>query len=106
MTVVGSRQMIVYDDVDNESKIKIYDKGVYRKGDPNYGEFQHRVHSGDIHIPKIDMTEPLANECAHFVDCALGGKPPRTGGASGLRTVRVLEASQRSLERNGETVAI
>jgi predicted dehydrogenase len=106
MTVVGSQRMIVYDDVDNESKIKIYDKGVYRKGDPNYGEFQYRIHSGDIHIPKIDMTEPLANECAHFVECVLGGKLPRTDGASGLRTVRVLEAAQRSLEQNGATVRI
>ena len=106
MTVVGSQRMIVYDDVDNEGKIKIYDKGVYRKGDPAYGEFQYRVHSGDIHTPKIDMTEPLANECAHFVDCALTGKSPRTGGASGARTVRVLEAAQRSLERHGATVSL
>ena len=104
MTIVGSRRMIVYDDVDNEAKIKIYDKGVYRKGDPAYGEFQYRVHSGDIHIPKIDMTEPLANECAHFVECALSGRPPRTDGASGGRTVRVLEAAQRSLELKGEAV--
>ncbi|MBI5877350.1 MAG: Gfo/Idh/MocA family oxidoreductase [Chloroflexi bacterium] len=106
MTVVGSDKMIVYDDVDNEGKIKIYDKGAYRKGDPNYGEYQVRVHSGDIHIPKIDMTEPLANECAHFVDCIRSGKPPRTDGANGLRTVRVLEAAQHSLERNGEAVRL
>jgi predicted dehydrogenase len=98
--------MIVYDDVDNEGKVKIYDKGVYRKGDPIYGEFQYRVHSGDINIPKIDMTEPLANECAHFVDCALTGKTPRTDGANGQRTVRVLEAAQKSLERKGEAVII
>jgi len=106
MTIVGSQRMIVYDDVDNEGKIKIYDKGVYRKGDPAYGEFQYRVHSGDIHTPKIDMTEPLANECAHFVECALSGRPPRTDGASGGRTVRVLEAAQRSLDRHGEAVAL
>ncbi len=106
MTIVGSEKMIVYDDVDNEGKVKIYDKGVYRKGDPIYGEFQYRVHSGDIHIPKIEMTEPLANECAHFVECALTGRTPRTDGASGMRTVRVLEAAQKSLEMNGATVKI
>jgi predicted dehydrogenase len=106
MTIVGSERMIVYDDVDNEGKIKVYDKGVYRKGDPNYGEYQLRVHSGDIHIPKIDMTEPLANECAHFVECIRTGQPPLTDGASGLRTVRVLEAAQQSLERNGQTVRL
>ncbi|MEP7200598.1 MAG: Gfo/Idh/MocA family oxidoreductase, partial [Chloroflexota bacterium] len=76
MTIVGSEKMIVYDDVADEGKVKIYDKGVYRKGDPSYGEFQYRVHSGDIHIPKIDMTEPLANECAHFVACVLTGRTP------------------------------
>src|SRR5207249_4098491 len=68
MTIVGSDKMIIYDDVDNEGKVKIYDKGVYRKSDANYGEFQYRVHSGDIRIPKIDMSEPLANEVAHFVE--------------------------------------
>ncbi len=106
MTIVGSAKMIVYDDVDNEGKVKIYDKGVYRKGDLIYGEFQYRVHSGDIHIPKIDMSEPLANECAHFVECVLTGQTPRTDGTSGLRTVRVLEAAQRSLEMNGVAVRL
>lgn len=106
MTIVGSEKMIVYDDVDNEGKVKIYDKGVYRKGDPIYGEFQYRVHSGDIHIPRIDMNEPLANECAHFVECVLTGQTPRTDGANGLRTVRVLEAAQRSLEQGGATVKL
>ncbi len=106
MTIVGSEKMIVYDDVDNEGKVKIYDKGVYRKGDPNFGEFQYRVHSGDIHIPRIDMSEPLANECAHFVECVLTGRTPRTDGANGLRTVRVLEAAQQSLEMDGATVRL
>ena len=106
MTIVGSDKMIIYDDVDNEGKVKIYDKGVYRKGDPAYGEFQYRVHSGDISIPKIDMTEPLANECAHFVDCAFTGKTPRSDGASGQRTVRVLEAAQKSLEMKGAAVKV
>ncbi|MCA1553954.1 MAG: Gfo/Idh/MocA family oxidoreductase, partial [Chloroflexi bacterium] len=106
MTIVGGEKMIVYDDVDNEGKVKIYDKGVYRKGDPNFGEFQYRVHSGDIHIPRIDMSEPLANECAHFVECVLTGKTPRTDGANGVRTVRVLEAAQQSLEQGGAMVRL
>lgn len=106
LTVVGSQKMIVYDDVAGEGKVKIYDKGVYRKGDPMYGEFQYRVHSGDITIPKIDMTEPLRNECAHFLDCIRTRATPRTDGASGLRVVRVLAAAQRSLDRSGETVRL
>lgn len=106
MTVVGSERMIVYDDVATEGKVKIYDKGVYRKGDPIYGEFQYKLHSGDINIPKIEMTEPLRNECAHFVECVLTGARPHTDGESGLRVVRVLEAAQESLSRSGETVRI
>ncbi|MBM3134007.1 MAG: Gfo/Idh/MocA family oxidoreductase [Chloroflexi bacterium] len=106
LTIVGSEKMIVYDDVDNEAKVKIYDKGVYRKGNAAYGEFQFRVHSGDIHIPRIDMTEPLRNECAHFIECVRTGQRPRTDGACGLRVVRVLEAAQRSLERGGASVQV
>ncbi len=106
LTVVGSQKMIVYDDVADEGKVKIYDKGVYRKEEALYGEFQYRVHSGDITIPKIDMTEPLHDECAHFVDCVRTGARPRTDGESGLRVVRVLEAAQQSLDRHGETVRL
>jgi predicted dehydrogenase len=106
MTVVGSRKMVVYDDVDPEAKIKIYDKGVYRKGDPVYGEFQFRLHSGDIFIPKIDMSEPLQVECAHFLECVRSGQRPRSDGESGLRVVRVLEAAQDSLAQGGRPITI
>lgn len=105
MTLVGSEKMIVYDDVDPEAKLKIYDKGVYKRGDA-FGEFQLRVRSGDIHIPKIDLTEPLKYECAHFLECIRENKTPRTDGESGLRVVRVLEAAQQSLQQNGATVAL
>jgi len=106
MTVVGSRKMVIYDDVDPEAKIKIYDKGVYRKGDPVYGEFQFRLHSGDIFIPKIDMSEPLQVECSHFLECVRSGQRPRSDGESGRRVVRVLEAAQESLLNGGLPVSI
>ncbi|MBI3913800.1 MAG: Gfo/Idh/MocA family oxidoreductase [Chloroflexi bacterium] len=105
MTIVGSEKMIVYDDVDPEARLRIYDKGVYKRGDA-YGEFQLKVHSGDITIPKLEMTEPLHNECAHFIECIRENKTPRTDGENGLRVVRVLEAAQESLEKNGATVPI
>jgi len=103
MTFVGSEKMIVYDDVDPEAKIKIYDKGVYKRGDA-FGEFQMRVRSGDLYIPKIDLTEPLKYECAHFLECIRENKTPRTDGENGLRVVRVLEAAQQSLKENGATI--
>ncbi len=106
MTVVGSERMILYDDVASEGKVRIYDKGVYVKGEDIYGEFQYRLHSGDIHIPKIEMTEPLRNECAHFAHCIRTGERPRSDGRSGWRVVRVLEAAQESLRRKGALVEI
>ena len=84
-------------DVESEGKLKIYDKGVYKRGTA-FGEFQLKVHSGDIYIPRIDMTEPLKNECSHFVGCVREHKQPLTGAEDGLRVVRVLEAAQRSLD--------
>jgi predicted dehydrogenase len=106
LTVVGSRKMIVYDDVSAEGKVRIYDKGVYRKGDPIYGEFQYRLHTGDILIPRIDMREPLQLECAHFVECIRSGQRPQTDGENGLRVVAVLEAGQRSLDMGGEKILL
>lgn len=105
MTFVGSEKMIVYDDVDPEAKLKIYDKGVYKRGDA-FGEAQLRVHSGDISIPRIDLSEPLKYECAHFLECIRENKTPRTDGESGLRVVRVLEAAQQSLTENGTNIAL
>lgn len=105
MTIVGSEKMIVYDDADAEAKLRIYDKGVFKHGSA-YGEFQLKVHSGDINIPKIDMSEPLHNECAHFIECVQEGKCPRTDGENGLRVIRVLEAAQESLACQGKVVRI
>lgn len=106
LTVVGSRRMVVYDDVASEGKVKIYDKGVYRKEEAGYGEFQYKVHSGDITMPRLDMTEPLRLECQHFVDCVRSGAAPLTGGQNGLHVVQVLQAAQTSLESGGIQVSI
>jgi predicted dehydrogenase len=106
MTVVGSRKMIVYDDVSAEGKVRVYDKGAFRKGDVTYGDFQYKLHSGDILIPRLDLREPLQDECAHFVTCVRDKLRPLTDGENGLRVLRVLAAGQRSLERNGELVEL
>jgi predicted dehydrogenase len=104
MTVVGSQKMIVYDDVSAEGKVRIYDKGAFRKGEVTYGDFQYKLHSGDILIPRLDMREPLQAECAHFVDCVRAGKRPLTDGENGVRVLRVLAAGEQSLRRDGEKV--
>jgi predicted dehydrogenase len=106
MTVVGSRKMIVYDDVSAEGKVRVYDKGAFRKGEVTYGDFQYKLHSGDILIPRLDMREPLQEECAHFAACIRTGARPITDGENGLRVLRVLAAAQRSLELGGEKIRL
>lgn len=106
-TFVGSKKMVVYDDVESEGKIKIYDKGVRRQTpEQEYGEFQLRLHDGDIHIPKIRFTEPLAEECKHFVDCCRTRNRPLTDARAGMMVVAALEAAQESLRRGGESIDI
>ncbi len=94
-TVVGSRRMATFDDMELERKLTIYDKG-FDEDARTYGEYVTR--SGDIFSPRIANVEPLRIECEHFVQCARTGARPRSDGASGLRVVRVLEALQRSLD--------
>jgi predicted dehydrogenase len=107
MTVVGSKKMIIYDDVDNEAKLKIYDKGVYRdEAVVSFGEFQFKLHYGDIAIPKIDLKEPVKLECAHFIDCIKTRQTPITDGQNGLEVIRVLEAGQKSLKNLGRLVEV
>jgi predicted dehydrogenase len=106
MTVVGSKKMIVYDDVSAEGKVRVYDKGAFRKGDVTYGDYQYKLHSGDILIPRLDLREPLQDECAHFVACVRDGMRPLTDGWNGLRVLQVLAAGQRSLELGGELVEV
>ncbi len=106
MTVVGSRKMVVYDDVSAEGKVRVYDKGAFRKGDVTYGDFQYKLHSGDILIPRLDMREPLQVECAHFIESIRTGAKPLTDGENGLRVLRVLAAGGQSLRNDGEKVVL
>ena len=105
ITVVGSQKMAVFDDVEATEKIRIYDKGVNGNDYASYGDAL-TLRTGDITIPKIDMTEPLKTECEHFLSCIKEGKTPRSDGRDGLRVVKVLEAAQKSLKNNGVPVGL
>jgi len=101
LTVVGERQMAVFNDMETREKLRIYDKGVDRP--PEYASFGESlaIREGDIAIPKIPNTEPLAAELRHFVRVIEGREPPRAGPLDGLEVVRVLEAAGRSLAAGG-----
>ena len=104
-TVVGSRRMVVFDDLDSEAKLRVYDKGA----DPvsgGFGEFQFRLRRGDLHVPRTDLTEPLALELDHFLECCRTGARPRTDGWNGVRVVATLEAAQQSLDKGGIQVEV
>jgi predicted dehydrogenase len=106
-TIVGSRKMLVYDDIESQEKIKIFDKGV--EVPPYYdtfAEFQFSYRYGDIHSPRIEDYEPLKKVCDHFIECIKKGKTPLSDGYSGLRVVSILEAASKSLKLNGRPVPI
>lgn len=98
ITVVGSKKMIVYNDVEHEQKLKIYDKGVDTPDYTNsFDEFQCNYRSGDIVIPKVRIIEPLRQECQHFLDCIKNQSQSRSSGEDGLSVVKILEAAQHSM---------
>jgi len=105
MTIVGSKRMIVYDDVAPLEKIRVFDARVERP--PHYdtfAEFHYAYHYGDVYAPYIKQEEPLKTECQHFLDCIRDGAVPLTDGGRGLELVRILEASSESLKRGGSPV--
>ena len=102
ITIVGSKKMLLYDDINSNEKIKIFDKGV--EAPPyydTYAEFHYSYRYGDIYTPKLNEYEPLRRECEHFLECIRTGATPISDGYSGLRVVSILEAANRSLKNHG-----
>lgn len=105
-TVVGSRKMVVFDDMEPREKIRVYDRGVNMGGEYlSYGEFLS-LRDGDISIPAVKMSEPLKIECEHFINCVREGTQPLSDGRNGLTVTETLAAAQRSLESGGIPVAL
>lgn len=102
--IAGRKAMIVYDDTEPSEKLRIYDKGIDHddtKPDPFFPKYR----SGDVLIPAIALTEALATEAAHFLDCIRGKAKPRVSGEDGLRMIEILEAADLSLA-SGKPVKI
>lgn len=105
LTIVGTKKMAVFDDLEPNEKLKVYDKGVQVRSD--YDSFAEYVglRFGDITVPYIRVAEPLRIECEHFIQCVTERSPPVSDGRDGLRVVRVLERAQQSLDKNGAPVS-
>lgn len=106
LTIVGSRKMAVFDDLEGTEKLRIYDKGAAQNAD--YDSFAEYVtlRFGDITIPYLKVGEPLRLECQHFLKCVRERTTPQSDGRDGQRVIRVLEAAQRSMQSNGVPVAL
>ena len=108
VVVVGSRQRILYDDLNIQEQLRIFEKSVYSSGKDtdSFGEFILAIRDGDVLSPKIEVSEPLKNQCEQFLEAVQNRLSPLADGAFALDVLHVLSALQRSLDLNGAAVNI
>ncbi|MDP8923310.1 MAG: Gfo/Idh/MocA family oxidoreductase [Chloroflexota bacterium] len=108
LVVVGSDKRIAFNDLNPLEQVRIYEKSVTPLSDEaaSYGEYHFLMRDGNIISPRIEFSEPLKNQCGHFLEAATRGTSPLTDGAAGREVVRVMEAIDRSLRRRGAPVAV
>jgi predicted dehydrogenase len=110
MTVVGSQRMLVWDDLDIQMPVRVFDKRVDTRESNgvsgNFFEHKMRLFDGGVSIPNVPMNRPLQAECEHFLECIRTGRRPKTDGESGLRVVRVLDAAMQSMKSGSAMVRI
>ena len=98
----GKKKMLVWNDLDPDEKIKIYDKGIEVETGEGVYDLLLSYRSGDMWAPKVDQVEALRLEAEHFLDCVAKDKVPINDGNSGLRVVKILEAANKSIKNRGE----
>jgi predicted dehydrogenase len=108
VVIVGSKKRIVFDDLNALERVKIYEKGVTPASPEaaSFGEFQFTVRDGDIFSPRVEVSEPLKNQCLHFLECVTQDKQPFTDGQTGIAVVQVMQAIDRSLQHQGAPVLV
>ena len=103
----GSKQMIVYDDMEPSEKVKIYDKGItVTPGTDSLYKALVGYRSGDMFAPQLDVSEALKVELTHFAECIENGRTPITDGRAGLQVVRILESASISMRQRGKLVEL
>lgn len=107
MTLIGGKdKMLVWNDLEPDEKIKVYDKGVDVSSGQGVYDLLVSYRSGDIYSPKVEQTEALKLELSYFVNCIAKNEAPMNDGAAGLRVVRLLEAAERSLNEQGRIITL
>jgi predicted dehydrogenase len=102
----GESKMLVWNDLEVDEKIRVYDKGVHIQNSSDVYNLLVSYRSGDMWAPKVERTEALDVEVAHFVDCVCSGRKPKSDGHAGRRVIQMLEAATRSLQNRGEAVSL
>jgi predicted dehydrogenase len=106
-TLIGGKdKMLVWNDLEADEKIKVYDKGVNITNGEGVYDLLVSYRSGDVWAPKCDQTEALKVELDYFIDCILNDRTPDNDGNAGLRVVRLLDAADRSLKERGGLVQL
>jgi len=100
----GEKKMLVWNDLEADEKIKVYDKGVKRTNGDGVYDLRVSYRAGDMWAPRVDQLEALKLETQYFVDCILNNQTPFNDARAGLRVVRILEAVDRSLSNKGGIV--
>jgi predicted dehydrogenase len=107
MTLIGGKEkMLVWNDLEPDEKIKVYDKGVDINNGQGVYDLLVSYRSGDVWAPKVEQTEALKLELGYFIDCILKNESPVNDGAAGLRVVRLLEAAEQSLNNRGRAITL
>jgi predicted dehydrogenase len=102
----GERRMVVWNDLEADEKIKVYDRGVEVSNSHGVYELLVSYRSGDMWAPKVDQTEALKLESAHFIECIMNDRPPVNDGAAGYRVVKMLEAADTSVKQRGKLIEL
>ena len=103
----GSRRMVVFDDLETNEKVKVYDRGVSVNPSPeNVYQMLIGYRTGDMSAPRLDVAEALSVEMAHFIQCIDKGETPVSDGEAGLRVVRLLEAASESMLHHGRLIDV
>ena len=106
-TLIGGKdKMLVWNDLEPDEKIRVYDKGVDVSNGQGLYDLLVSYRSGDVWSPKVDSAEALKVELGYFLDCVMKDQTPINDGAAGLRVVRLLEAAEESLKAQGRLVRL
>jgi len=102
----GEKKMLVWNDLEADEKIKVYDKGVQRNNGQGLYDLLVSYRSGDMWAPRVEQSEALKVELDYFLECVAKGRTPLNDGAAGLRVVKMLEAADQSLKASGRAIEL